>query len=58
MLEKPAVPDQSIMTALWDAYGLRIRQVAFLPLGADVNTAVYRVISAGEEAPFPKLRTT
>lgn len=38
------------------AYGLRIRRLEFLPLGADANTAVYRVTGAGEETYFLKLR--
>ena len=43
MLDKPDLQDKLLITHLFDAYGLRAAQLAFLPLGADVNTAVYRV---------------
>ena len=43
VLEKPDFPDSEIVDCLRDEYGLQVVQVAFLPLGADVNTAVYRV---------------
>jgi len=41
---------------LQDEYGLRVVQVAFLPLGADLNTAVYRVVADDETPYFVKLR--
>ena len=56
MLEKPALPDERIMTRLREAYGLEIAQVEFLPLGADVNTAVYRVVTRESVPYFLKLR--
>ncbi len=55
MLEKPNLPDSSILDCLLAQYGLRADRLAFLPLGADVNTAVYRV-GAGDRAFFVKLR--
>jgi spectinomycin phosphotransferase len=56
MLEKPDIPDERILTRLHEAYGLQVGQIRFLPLGADVNTAVYR--AAGEDGAvfFVKLR--
>ncbi len=45
MLEKPSLPDESIIVALQDEFGLRAAEVAFLPLGADQNTAAYRVVA-------------
>ncbi|MGA7731906.1 MAG: phosphotransferase [Chloroflexia bacterium] len=56
MLEKPDLPDEKLVSCLRNGYGLEIVQVAFLPLGADVNTAVYR--AAGEDGTpyFVKLR--
>jgi spectinomycin phosphotransferase len=42
MLEKPDLQDEKIGACLQDEYGLLAVQVAFLPLGADMNTAVYR----------------
>ncbi len=56
MLEKPDLREEKIFTCLQDAYGMAVVQVTFLPLGADSNTAVYRVI-AGDQTPyFLKLR--
>ncbi|NMB67285.1 MAG: aminoglycoside phosphotransferase family protein [Chloroflexi bacterium] len=56
MLEKPALPDGDILDLLREAYGLQPAGVVFLPLGADVHTAVYRVADAGGQAYFLKLR--
>lgn len=56
MLEKPEVQDQVIIHGLQDEYGLRVSQMTFLPLGADVNTAVFRVVTEDETAYFLKLR--
>ena len=56
MLERPGIRDDQIAACLQREYGLRVSQIAFLPLGADRNTAVFRVI-AGDETPyFLKLR--
>ena len=60
MLEKPELQHDLLKTRLSDAYGLRVTHFAFLPLGADINTAVYRV-EAGDDgaqgrAYFLKLR--
>ncbi|MBN1284805.1 MAG: aminoglycoside phosphotransferase family protein [Anaerolineae bacterium] len=56
MLEKPDLQDAKIVDCLRDAYGLDIAEIAFLPLGADRNTAVYRA-GAGAGVPyFVKLR--
>jgi spectinomycin phosphotransferase len=55
MLEKPDLDESALCAALRAAYELRADGIAFLPLGADVNTAVYRVVASG--APyFVKLR--
>jgi spectinomycin phosphotransferase len=56
MLEKPAIPDETIIDCIQQAYGLSIAEIAFLPLGADVNTAVYRVHSGDQVPYFVKLR--
>ena len=56
MLEKPDLQDEKIIACLQADYGLPAVRVAFLPLGADPNTAVYRTV-AGDETPyFVKLR--
>jgi spectinomycin phosphotransferase len=56
MLEKPDLPDEKISACLRDEYGLNVVQVAFLPLGADRNTVVYRVVSDKATPYFVKLR--
>jgi spectinomycin phosphotransferase len=57
MLEKPDFPDEKIVACLQQEYGLRDVQVAFLPLGADQNTAVYRADCKDGTAYFVKLRS-
>ncbi|MAF53605.1 MAG: aminoglycoside phosphotransferase family protein [SAR202 cluster bacterium] len=56
MLEKPDIPDESIIDCLLVDYGLKIAQIAFLPLGADRNTAVYRADANDSTPYFVKLR--
>jgi len=56
MLEKPDLQDQLIIAHLGDAYGLQVARLTFLPIGADFNTAVYRVVTKDETAYFLKLR--
>ena len=56
MLEKPDLSDEKIIACLQDEYGLPAVQVAFLPLGANQNTAVYRVFTDDGTSYFVKLR--
>ena len=42
MLDKPAFPDETLLACLQAQSDPAIRQVEFLPLGADNHTAVYR----------------
>ena len=56
MLEKPDFPDEKIVACLQTEYSLDIAQLAFLPLGADTNTAVYRAVAKDETTYFVKLR--
>lgn len=57
MLEKPDFADDKITTCLRDEYGLLITQITFLPLGADINTAVYRAVTGNKIDYFVKLRS-
>jgi spectinomycin phosphotransferase len=57
MLVKPDLPDEQLIACLQRDYGLRIVQVEFLPLGADQNTAVYRVVADDARPYFLKLRS-
>jgi len=56
MLTPPNLKDEEIIACLRDAYGLTIEKVVFLPLGADFNTAVYRVTTTDGADYFLKLR--
>ena len=56
MLIKPDLKDEKIIACLWDAYGLTVEKIAFLPLGADFNTAVYQVTTSSQVDYFLKLR--
>ena len=57
MLIKPDLKDEEIIACLLDAYGLTIDKILFLPLGADFNTAVYRVTTNNGSDYFLKLRS-
>ena len=57
MLTKPDINDQEIIKCLLDVYELRVDQIYFLPLGADFNTAVYRITTADKIDYFLKLRS-
>jgi spectinomycin phosphotransferase len=56
MLDRPDLEEGRLTTCLRDRYGLPIRQVAFLPLGADRDTAVYRAKDEEGKAYLIKLR--
>lgn len=56
MYEPPDLPESRIAGRLSDAYGLPVRRLEFLPVGADIHTAVYRVETAQGSAYFLKLR--
>jgi spectinomycin phosphotransferase len=56
MLEKPALHDQKLIDCLRDHYGFSIAEIEFLPLGADMNTAVYKAMTTDALPYFVKLR--
>jgi spectinomycin phosphotransferase len=56
MLEKPDLPDEKLISCLRDDYGLPVAHIVFLPLGNDVNTAVYQVVADDGTLYFVKLR--
>jgi spectinomycin phosphotransferase len=43
MLEPPDLKKEEIINGLKEHFGVDVVQCDFLPLGADVNTAVFRV---------------
>ena len=57
MLEKPDLQEEKIVSCLQAKYGLLNTRVTFLPLGADMNTALYRVIAEDGTFYFLKLRS-
>ncbi len=56
MLEKPNLPEDLILARVREEFGLPADRVTFLPLGYDLNTAVYRVLADDGTAYFLKLR--
>ncbi len=56
VLEPPDIAPATLAARLLAEYDLRASDVEFLPLGADVNTAVYRVTADDGAAYFLKLR--
>ena len=56
MLTKPNIPDELIISRLQEEFDLRVAEFAFLPIGADSRTAVYRVFIDDGTAYFMKLR--
>lgn len=56
MLEKPDLEDERIIACLNDEYGVRADQISFLPIGADRNTAVYRIVAGLNQVYFLRLR--
>src|SRR5512147_3024064 len=56
MLERPPIPDDKIISALQAEYGLAAAEFTFLPVGADLNTAAYRLVDRQGGAFFVKLR--
>lgn len=56
MLQKPDIADDTIIACLRDEFNLPVAQLTFLPLGADLGSAVYRADSAQDGAYFVKLR--
>lgn len=57
MLEKPYIQDQKIKDCLKEQYGINAVNLEFLPIGADVNTAVYRVTTESKTQFYLKLRS-
>lgn len=55
MLEKPSLDEPKLIACLRDEFGVDVHTIAFLPIGADFNTAVYRAYADGGDY-FVKLR--
>jgi spectinomycin phosphotransferase len=57
MLEPPNLPVEKILLCLSTEFGISSPRIEFLPLGADLNTAVYRVDIQSDKHYFLKLRS-
>jgi spectinomycin phosphotransferase len=57
MLVKPDLEEKRILLCLQGEYGVEVSEITFLPLGADINTAVYRVLAKDQQVFFLKLRS-
>ena len=57
MLEAPSLPSETLAAALRAEYGIQATHVAFLPLGADPDTAIFRAEAGAGQAYFVKLRS-
>jgi spectinomycin phosphotransferase len=56
MLERPPLKDEQIKAHLWEFHGFSVSRIEFLPIGADANTAAYRVETETGNSLFLKLR--
>lgn len=56
MLEKPDLADDRLIITIQTKFGMALEDVGFLPLGADVNTAVYKGNASDGTEFFIKLR--
>jgi spectinomycin phosphotransferase len=56
MLERPPISDKRIASAMKTIYGMATSQATFLPLGYDLNTAIFQVEGRDGTAFFLKLR--
>jgi spectinomycin phosphotransferase len=57
MLEPPTISEESILACLREEFDLPVTRLEFLPLGADLNTAVYRAHTPQGAPYFVKLRS-
>lgn len=56
MLEKPDLSDEAIISCLQAEYGMQMVDIAFLPVGGDLSTAVYCAVADDATPYFCKLR--
>jgi spectinomycin phosphotransferase len=56
MLDNPQIPQSLLLSFIGLEYQLEVTQVEFLPIGADINTAVFRMSTRDGTDYFLKLR--
>lgn len=54
--DEPSIDPGTIITCLADSYGIDVASLTFLPLGYDLNAAIYRVDARTGERYFLKIR--
>ncbi|MBI3236682.1 MAG: aminoglycoside phosphotransferase family protein [Chlamydiales bacterium] len=57
MLEKHVLPDPTIISCLKTHYGIEVATLTFLPLGADMNSSVYKAQTLDQVSYFLKLKS-
>jgi spectinomycin phosphotransferase len=57
MRQRPAVSEAALAAHIEHSYGLRSASLAFLPIGADPDSAIYRLTDLDGRAYFLKLRS-
>jgi spectinomycin phosphotransferase len=57
MLDKPEISDEALATLLSKQWRIDVGGLEFLPLGADVQTAVFRATGTDDQRYFVKLRS-
>jgi spectinomycin phosphotransferase len=56
MIEKQYLSDQHIIDCLNTNYGIKVATLKFLPLGADINSSVYKAETHDQSSYFVKLK--
>jgi spectinomycin phosphotransferase len=56
VIEKPSIPNEFVISHFQEEYGLQAAELTFLPIGADLDTVVYRVTTDDGTEYFLKLR--
>jgi spectinomycin phosphotransferase len=56
MIEKPTLSDSHIIACLKAHYGIEVKALLFLPLGADMSAAVYKAEANNQNSYFLKLK--
>lgn len=56
MLEKHPFSERRIIDCLVTKYGLKVKTLTFLPLGADLNASIYKAHANDQSCYFVKLK--
>lgn len=56
MLKPPPIKNESIISYIYNTYGLQAESLVFIPIGADLNTSVFKAGCTDGNQYFVKLR--